>query len=52
MIILDMEMPNNCKECKLQYVCPIFQNIGIVEENKLKLDKKRHPNCIIKGSPT
>ena len=49
MIILDMEMPLNCNTCELQYVCPIYKNTGIIERDDLKLDKKRHPNCIIKG---
>ena len=49
MIILDMDMPNNCETCELQYVCPIYENVGVIEKDKLHLDRKRHPECIIKG---
>ena len=49
MIILDMNMPNSCETCKLQFVCPVYQNVGTLKKDKLKLDKNRHPKCIIKG---
>ena len=49
MIILDMEMPESCEECKLQYVCSVICNTGVTERVKLKLDKNRHPECMIKG---
>ena len=49
MIIIDMDMPNSCETCKLQYVCSIYKDVGVIEKDNLHLDRKQHPNCIIKG---
>ena len=48
MIVIDMDMPKNCLSCKYKYVCSVYENIGVLEQTKLKLDKQRHPKCPIK----
>ena len=48
MIVIDMDMPKSCLSCKYKYVCSVYENIGVLEQTKLKLDKQRHPNCPIK----
>lgn len=49
-ILTGRDMPDSCESCRLQFSnCDIRYNLGVIESTRLKLDKKRHPDCPLKS---